>query len=118
MQGVNLFSERDYKSVLIVKCAALCGEHAGYFKWEWFILSSIKSKYDERLSLDFTCWEHGEFLLWFCILVSDLESPQPSSILNALDGITHHSHQKYSVHNEGDKNYETLQVSQGYIRLC
>ena len=36
----------------------------------------------------------------------------------ALDVITHQSHQKYSVHNEGDKNYETLQVSQGYIRLC
>ena len=39
---------------------------------------------------------------------------QSSSLSSALD----HSHQKYSVHNEGDKNYETLQVSQGYIRLC
>ena len=39
-------------------------------------------------------------------------------VSSALDVITHHSHQKYSVHNEGDKNYETLQVSQGYIRLC
>ena len=31
VQGVNLVRERDYKSVLIVKCAALFREHKGYF---------------------------------------------------------------------------------------